>query len=74
MLSQINHTMIIEYSGYYHTAYVCEWRFFMNMDRFKVVIAALIIAYIISPVDAMPGPIDDAVLALAGIGFIKDDD
>lgn len=46
----------------------------MNRDHFKVVIAALIIAYIISPVDAMPGPIDDAVLAIAGIGFIKDDD
>ena len=33
----------------------------------KVVLFALIIIYIVSPLDAFPGPIDDAILLLLSI-------
>lgn len=38
------------------------------MDDFiKVCVVVFIILYIVSPVDACPGPIDDVVVALLGV-------
>lgn len=34
----------------------------------KVILMILLIVYVISPVDAVPGPIDDAILALCMLG------
>ncbi len=37
------------------------------MDNWmKVLLSVLVIAYVISPIDAMPGPIDDVVVLLCG--------
>lgn len=33
----------------------------------KAVIIILIILYIVSPIDALPGPIDDIIVALIGL-------
>lgn len=35
----------------------------------KLVVLVLIIAYIVSPIDLMPGPIDDAIVLLSGTAF-----
>ena len=37
----------------------------------KIIIAAIVAVYIISPVDALPGPIDDAVLAIGSWYFMN---
>ncbi len=37
----------------------------------KVLLTTLIIVYIISPVDLVPGPIDDVIVALAGLTMRK---
>lgn len=34
----------------------------------KVILVILMIAYFISPIDFCPGPIDDIILLLCGIG------
>lgn len=37
----------------------------------KILLAGLIIMYIVSPVDLVPGPIDDIIVALAGLAIEK---
>ncbi|MBP5606628.1 MAG: hypothetical protein J6X60_13980 [Ruminiclostridium sp.] len=37
----------------------------------KVLIIAAIVLYIISPIDAVPGVIDDIIVALMGVGVMK---
>lgn len=37
----------------------------------KGIIILAVILYIISPLDAMPGPVDDIIVALMGIGATK---
>lgn len=37
----------------------------------KGILAVLIIIYIASPIDLCPGPIDDVIIALAGIASIS---
>lgn len=45
------------------------------MDSFvKGIIVTVIILYIVSPVDAMPGPIDDLIVLLLGIAARKGSD
>lgn len=38
---------------------------------FKGIVAVVIAAYIISPVDAVPGPVDDILLALIKVAVDK---
>lgn len=40
-------------------------------DIAKGMIIVLIILYIVSPIDACPGPIDDIILALIGFAATK---
>ena len=40
-------------------------------DIAKGMIIVLIILYIVSPIDACPGPIDDIILALIGFAAAK---
>ena len=35
---------------------------------FKAVLVVLIVAYVVSPIDLVPGPIDDALLILFALG------
>ena len=35
---------------------------------FKVVLVVLIVAYVVSPIDLVPGPVDDALLILFSLG------
>lgn len=45
------------------------------MDNFvKGIIVTVMILYIVSPVDAMPGPIDDLIVLLLGIAAQRNDD
>ncbi len=37
----------------------------------KVILVILVLAYIFSPVDAYPGPIDDVIVALLGVAAMK---
>lgn len=37
----------------------------------KVLVAFLIFLYVISPIDAVPGPIDDVIVVLMGISMNK---
>lgn len=37
----------------------------------KVLLVLLVIAYIVSPVDFMPGPIDDIIVILLGVAAEK---
>ena len=37
----------------------------------KLLLAAGIIAYVISPIDLVPGPIDDVIVALCGVVAAK---
>lgn len=50
----------------------------LEMNGFgKVLLTLFLIVYIVSPIDAMPGPIDDAVVLLLGLAMRKklsDDD
>lgn len=34
-------------------------------NNFKIILLVALILYVISPIDAMPGPIDDAILCIA---------
>ena len=45
-------------------------------DITKGMLVILMILYVLSPVDAMPGPVDDVVVALLGIAMVskKSDD
>lgn len=43
----------------------------MNSTFFKVVLGALAIIYIVSPVDFCPGPIDDVIVALLALAAQK---
>lgn len=36
-----------------------------NMDKFKLLTLIALIIYVISPIDAVPGPIDDVILCVA---------
>lgn len=36
-------------------------------DMMKVLLTVLLILYIVSPVDAVPGPIDDLILAVFAV-------
>ncbi len=40
----------------------------------KVLLLILIIAYLVSPVDVVVGPIDDAIVALIGLTALKKSD
>ena len=40
-------------------------------DFFKLIIVFLVVVYVISPVDACPGPIDDFIVILLGIANRK---
>ena len=40
-------------------------------DLIKAMIIVLVIIYIISPIDAAPGPIDDLIVLLLGIAASK---
>lgn len=37
----------------------------------KILIAVLIVIYVISPVDLLPGPIDDIIVILCGLAANK---
>ena len=44
----------------------------MEKERIiKLVVLGLVIAYIVSPVDLMPGPIDDVIVLLMGAAVNK---
>lgn len=43
----------------------------MNNQFMKGVLVGIMLLYIISPVDAVPGPIDDIVLAIAALAAQK---
>ncbi len=43
----------------------------MNNQFMKGVLVGIMLLYIISPVDAVPGPIDDIVLAIATLAAQK---
>ena len=56
------------------TMVVKIWRCFMNINISKVIKAAilvLVIVYVLSPLDACPGPIDDVIVALIGLSLGK---
>ncbi len=40
-----------------------------NNGGMKLLVAFLILLYVISPVDAMPGPIDDVIVVLMGFAM-----
>ena len=40
----------------------------------KMMLMMILLIYVLSPVDAVPGPIDDIVLIFLALGFLKDDD
>lgn len=37
----------------------------------KALVVVVILAYIVSPVDLVPGPIDDIIVALLGLGAAR---
>ena len=37
-------------------------------QKMKILLAIFVVLYVVSPVDAMPGPIDDLILILLNIG------
>lgn len=42
------------------------------MSKFgKVILIGLIMLYIVSPIDAVPGPIDDLIIGLIGYAAMK---
>ena len=43
----------------------------MNNQFMKDVLVGIMLLYIISPVDAFPGPIDDIIIAIAGLAAQK---
>ena len=40
-------------------------------DLTKALILVVVLAYVISPIDAVPGPIDDVIVALLGMAARK---
>ena len=40
-------------------------------DLMKVMLVGLIVLYVISPMDACPGPIDDIIVVLLGVAANK---
>lgn len=40
-------------------------------DFMKTLILVVVLLYIVSPIDAVPGPIDDVIVALLGIAARK---
>ena len=48
--------------------------FFAEMNKndiFKYLILGAMIIYIVSPVDALPGPVDDAIVLLMGLAVSR---
>ena len=45
----------------------------MNDQSIRFFILLLVIIYVLSPVDALPGPIDDVVVMLLAPKFIRSD-
>ena len=43
----------------------------MNDQFIKGILVGIMLLYIISPIDAFPGPIDDIVVAIAGLVMQK---
>ena len=44
----------------------------ININKvIKVAILVLVIVYIVSPIDACPGPIDDVIVSLIGLSLGK---
>ena len=43
----------------------------MNSNYLKTLLMVIVILYIISPIDACPGPIDDIIVAILGIAAKK---
>ena len=43
----------------------------MNYSALRLLIIVLVLLYIVSPVDAAPGPVDDVVVAVLGIAAHK---
>lgn len=43
----------------------------MNNDFLKTLVLVVVLLYILSPIDACPGPIDDVIVALLGIAARK---
>ena len=43
----------------------------MNSDFLKTLVLVVVILYIVSPLDACPGPIDDIIVAILGIAARK---
>ena len=37
----------------------------------KALLTVFLVMYIVSPIDAMPGPVDDAIVLLAGLAMRK---
>ena len=44
---------------------------FKMSDLMKVMLVGLVVLYVISPMDACPGPIDDIIVVLLGIAANK---
>ena len=40
-------------------------------DLMKTLILVVVLVYVISPIDAVPGPIDDVIVALLGMAARK---
>lgn len=43
----------------------------MRNDFLKTIILVAVLLYIVSPIDACPGPIDDVIVALLGVAARK---
>jgi uncharacterized membrane protein YkvA (DUF1232 family) len=43
----------------------------MNNSVLKGMILALVIVYIVSPIDACPGPVDDLIVLILGVAARK---
>ena len=43
----------------------------MEKSFLKIMLMVLVILYVISPIDAMPGPIDDVIVLLLGFAAKK---
>ena len=43
----------------------------MNSNFLKTLVLVVVILYIVSPIDACPGPIDDIIVAVLGIAARK---
>ena len=43
----------------------------MNNNILRVLVLVSVILYIVSPIDALPGPIDDIIVAVMGVAARK---